>query len=99
MTNRGEPKIVPGSGKDWTKITFKPDLAKFGMSELTDDTIALMKKRVYDVAGCCPSVKVCIWLLCGTVFCCKQCTTSKGSCSYTPFCVFLVRNTLPTLSL
>lgn len=32
-------------------MTFKPDLGKFGMSELEDDTISLMRKRVYDLAG------------------------------------------------
>jgi hypothetical protein len=58
MTEKGEPKIVGGQAKDWTKVTFKPDLPRFGMTELTVDTIALMKKRVYDMAGCCPGVKV-----------------------------------------
>ena len=32
-------------------ITFKPDLAKFNMTELEEDTVALMCKRVYDAAG------------------------------------------------
>ena len=32
-------------------MTFKPDLAKFGMTELEADTVALMRKRVYDMAG------------------------------------------------
>ena len=36
---------------NWTCITFKPDLAKFNMTELEDDTVALMCKRVYDAAG------------------------------------------------
>ena len=35
----------------FTKVTFKPDLEKFGLSELTDDIVSLMKKRVYDSAG------------------------------------------------
>ena len=52
MSQKGEPKI--GSCKaseNWTCVTFKPDLAKFSMSELEEDTIALMRKRVYDMAG------------------------------------------------
>ncbi len=32
-------------------MTFSPDLSKFGMEELEADTVALMRKRVYDMAG------------------------------------------------
>ncbi|KAJ6309510.1 hypothetical protein OIU77_015301 [Salix suchowensis] len=39
-------------GENWTKVTFKPDLAKFSMSHLEEDVVALMKKRVVDMAGC-----------------------------------------------
>lgn len=43
----------------YTKITFIPDLEKFGMEELTEDIISLFKKRVYDIAACTNSnVKV-----------------------------------------
>ncbi|XP_028107649.1 uncharacterized protein LOC114306576 [Camellia sinensis] len=38
--------------ENWTKVTFKPDLAKFNMTHLEDDVVALMKKRVIDLAGC-----------------------------------------------
>lgn len=37
-----------------TKVTFKPDLRRFGMTHLDDDIIALLKKRVYDIAGTSP---------------------------------------------
>lgn len=36
---------------DYTKITFKPDLARFGMTSLDTDTIGLLSKRAYDIAG------------------------------------------------
>ena len=39
------------STDNWTCITFKPDLSKFNMTTLEDDTVALMCKRVYDTAG------------------------------------------------
>ncbi|KAI4363914.1 hypothetical protein MLD38_020075 [Melastoma candidum] len=39
-------------GENWTKVTFKPDLAKFNMTHLEDDVVALMKKRVVDMGGC-----------------------------------------------
>jgi DNA topoisomerase-2 len=57
MANRKDPKISPHSGSDYTCITFTPDLAKFKMSCLDDDTVALLCKRVYDIAGCCNSYK------------------------------------------
>ena len=43
------------SGKDYTCITFKPDLARFKMDCLDDDAVGLLCKRVYDIAGCCNS--------------------------------------------
>ena len=52
MTKKGEPKITDCKATDnWTCITFKPDLAKFGMESLDDDIVALMRRRVYDMAG------------------------------------------------
>ena len=36
---------------NWTSITFSPDLAKFGMTHLEAQTVALMRKRTYDLAG------------------------------------------------
>jgi DNA topoisomerase-2 len=36
---------------DYTKITFMPDLKRFGMSIMDDDTIGLLSKRAYDIAG------------------------------------------------
>ncbi|KAJ2777474.1 DNA topoisomerase 2 [Coemansia javaensis] len=55
----GKPKITKHATKrEYTKITFKPDFAKFHMEGLDDDTIALITKRVYDLAGCVEGVKV-----------------------------------------
>lgn len=41
--------------KDYTKITFEPDLTKFKVKSFEDDIVSLMKKRVYDVAGTTPN--------------------------------------------
>merc|ERR1712127_489671 len=38
--------------KPYTKISFKPDFKRFGLTNLTDNMIALMYKRVYDIAAC-----------------------------------------------
>ena len=52
MAAKSQPIIKTcKASENWTCVTFKPDLSKFGMSELEDDTIALMRKRVYDLAG------------------------------------------------
>ncbi|XP_059649125.1 DNA topoisomerase 2 [Cornus florida] len=53
MGKKSEPVITKcKEGENWTKVTFKPDLAKFNMTHLEDDVVALMKKRVVDLAGC-----------------------------------------------
>jgi DNA topoisomerase-2 len=52
MSEKTNPKTTACKPSDnWTCITFQPDLAKFDMQELEDDVVALMRKRVYDVAG------------------------------------------------
>ena len=53
MGKKTDPVITKCKESDnWTKVTFKPDLAKFNMTHLEDDVVALMKKRVFDMAGC-----------------------------------------------
>lgn len=36
----------------YTKITFYPDYEKFGLKGMTNDILALFKKRVYDISVC-----------------------------------------------
>jgi hypothetical protein len=43
-----------------TVTPLQPDLAKFNMEKLDADMVGLMKKRVHDMAGCTPGVKVTI---------------------------------------
>lgn len=47
----GKPSITKCKTKPYTKITFKPDYQRLGITGLTSDMIALLKKRVYDVAA------------------------------------------------
>jgi len=63
MSEKSKPAIT-NSKDDFTKISFKPDLAKFGLTEIDADFEALLKKRVYDMAGCVKDVKVLSRLLC-----------------------------------
>lgn len=58
MTKMGKAKITAGKGDDYTKVTFKPDFAKFGMEGIDDDFEALVKRRVYDLAGTANGVNV-----------------------------------------
>lgn len=37
--------------KEYTKVTFMPDLAKFNMDVLDDQILAVMRRRVYDLCG------------------------------------------------
>ena len=51
MSIKGEPILSKHTGADYTCITFFPDLKRFKMDALDEDTIALLSKRVYDIAG------------------------------------------------
>ncbi|GAQ80404.1 DNA topoisomerase type II [Klebsormidium nitens] len=53
MGVKGKPEIKSCKPTDnWTRVTFKPDLSKFNMDHLEADVVALMSKRVCDMAGC-----------------------------------------------
>ena len=48
MDEKEEPQINTFKNQPYTKITFYPDLERFGMESLDNDIIQLIKKRVYD---------------------------------------------------
>ncbi|KIW07682.1 uncharacterized protein PV09_01622 [Verruconis gallopava] len=59
MSVKGKAKITDGyKGEDYTKITFRPDYARFHMEGMDDDFEALVKRRIYDLAGTVKGVKV-----------------------------------------
>lgn len=70
MEVAGEPTITPSTKeKEFTRITFSPDLEKFNMTHLDNDTVrcvmylvvvifSLFTRRVYDIAGSYPALKV-----------------------------------------
>ena len=56
MASAGEPSVKKCTAAekkkgDYTKITFSPDLARFKMKSLDKDTVGLLSKRAYDIAG------------------------------------------------
>merc|ERR1719359_2556696 len=61
MTKKGKEQITNTREKSFTCVTFKPDLAKFGMEKLDNDIVSLMTKRVYDIAGSTDE-KCSVWL-------------------------------------
>jgi len=56
LSEKSEPTIKT-SNKKGTTITFTPDYARLKCS-LDEDNIKRIEKRVYDVAGCNPGIKV-----------------------------------------
>jgi len=46
-----KPKITKCKTKPYTKITFKPDYQRLGLSGLSPSMIKLLKKRVYDISA------------------------------------------------
>lgn len=51
MTTSTAAEISSYSGEDFTRVTFEPDLERFGMRVLDSDILSLFKKRAYDLAG------------------------------------------------
>jgi DNA topoisomerase-2 len=59
MSSHSEPDIENYSGKDFVKVTFYPCFDKFNMENgLDDEIVSLLTKRVYDMAGIMPRIKV-----------------------------------------
>lgn len=53
MSVREDPIRVKYKGAPYTQLSFKPDFKRFGLTSLKDDdTVLLMRKRVYDIAAC-----------------------------------------------
>ena len=46
-----KPVITKCKTKPYTKITFKPDYKRLGITGLSPDLISLLKKRVYDISA------------------------------------------------
>ena len=51
MSEKDGPHIEDYTGKDYTCVTFVPDLKKFKQRRINSDFVNLLKKRVYDLAG------------------------------------------------
>ncbi|KAL5387890.1 DNA topoisomerase 2 [Paraphaeosphaeria sporulosa] len=58
MSKMGKAKITDIKTDDYTKVSYKADYEKFGMSGIDDDFEALVKRRTYDMAGTLRGIKV-----------------------------------------
>lgn len=57
MKNHTEAKITK-SNIHFTKITYTPELSRFGMKKITDSDIKIIEKRIYEIAGCNPNLNI-----------------------------------------
>lgn len=57
MREKGDVKIKKSS-KNFTEIQYTPDYEKFGLEGLNIDHFRLIQKRVIDIAGCNPTIKI-----------------------------------------
>jgi DNA topoisomerase-2 len=46
-----KPSVTKCKNKPYTKITFRPDFNRLGITGLTSDMVSLLKKRVYDIGA------------------------------------------------
>ena len=59
MQKMGKAKITSSKSADFVRVTFKPDYARFGMTEGIDEGLeSLLYRRVYDMAGTVRGIKV-----------------------------------------
>ena len=52
MNIKNKPTITKFTGKPYTQIDFSPDLDRFGIESIDNDTLEIMKKRVIDICAC-----------------------------------------------
>ena len=51
MSKKSQAKI-DRTTQHYTRITYKPDLKRFGMDCIDNDSLKIIEKRVYEIAGC-----------------------------------------------
>jgi DNA topoisomerase-2 len=57
MRERTEAKVLAWK-ENFTEITFRPDLQRFGLEAIDDDHIEMMRRRCIDLAACNPKLTV-----------------------------------------
>ena len=57
MKKHTDAKITK-SNIHFTKISYTPELCRFGMKKITDSDIKIIEKRIYEIAGCNPNLNI-----------------------------------------
>lgn len=57
MANRTQASITESS-QNFTQISYEPDFARFGLSEIDDAHFKMIRKRIIDIAACNPGLKL-----------------------------------------
>ena len=57
MRERTQP-VIKRSKANHTEITYIPDLEKFGLTNIDEDHLKMIEKRIYDIAACNTSLKM-----------------------------------------
>ena len=57
MRERTEAKVIKWKER-FTEITFRPDLARFGLETIDADHLEMMRRRCIDLAACNPKLRV-----------------------------------------
>ena len=57
MKNHTDANITK-SNIHFTKISYTPELSRFGMKKITDSDIKIIEKRIYEIAGCNPNLNI-----------------------------------------
>jgi DNA topoisomerase-2 len=55
MSSRTQPKITQAK-TGFTRITYQPDLSRFGLTSIDGDHILMITKRMHDLAACNPDI-------------------------------------------
>jgi len=57
MSKRTTPKISKSS-QGYTEISYEPDLSRFGLDKIDEVHYKMIRKRVIDIAGCNPGLRI-----------------------------------------
>ena len=57
MSKKTTP-VISASSKNFTEIVYSPDLGRFGLTEIDDSHIKMIRKRVIDIAASNPGLKI-----------------------------------------
>ena len=58
MSETSEPLVKEQPGEEFTRVTFEPDLTRFGVEKLDSDMVAIISRRAFDIAATMRGVKV-----------------------------------------